>query len=72
MSDWERTWKRDSNTNPRTTAAAAALQDFAESLNHFGEQFTGVCSKTLREMKAVEQRPLRKGDTFPNKEIVIL
>ena len=55
-----------------TAAAAAALQDVDESLDHFGEQFTGVCSKTLREMKDVEQCPLRKGDTFPNKEIVML
>jgi hypothetical protein len=72
MSDWERTWKRDSNANRRTAAAAAALQDFDESLDHFGEQFTGVCSKTLLEMKDVEQRPLRKGDTFPSKETVML
>ncbi len=72
MSDWERTWKRDSDTNRRTTAAAAALQDFDESLDHFGEQFTGVCSKTLREMKDVDQHPLCKGDTFPNKETVML
>jgi hypothetical protein len=72
MSDWERTWKRDSDANRHTAAAAAALRDFDESLDHFGEQFTGVCSKTLWEMKDVEQRPLRKGDTFPNKETVML
>ena len=72
MSDWERSWKRDSDVNRRTAAAAAALQDFDESLDPFGEQFTGVCSKTLWEMKDVEQRPLRKGDTFPNKETVMI
>ena len=54
MSDWERTWKRDSDANLHTAAAAVALQDFDESLDPTVDQFTGVCSRTLREMKDVE------------------
>jgi hypothetical protein len=72
MSHWERTWKRDNDANRGTAAAAAALKYFDESLDHSGDHFTGVCSRTLWEMKAVELHPLRKGDTFPNKEIVML
>ncbi len=68
-------WKRDNDANRRTAAAAAAaLQDFDESLDPSGDcdHFTGVCSRTLREMKDVELHPLRKGDTFPNKELLML
>jgi hypothetical protein len=72
MTDWGEKWKRDNDANQRTAAAAAALQDFDESLDPSCDQFTGVCSRTLREMKDVELHPLRKGDTFPNKEILML
>ena len=72
LTDWGKKWKRDNDTNRRTAAAAAALQEFDESLDLSGHQFTGVCSRTLREMKDVELHPLRKGDTFPNKELVML
>ena len=72
LTDWAKKWKRDNDTNRRTAAAAAALQEFDESLDLSGHQFTGVCSRTLREMKDVELHPLRKGDTFLNKELVML
>jgi hypothetical protein len=72
MTDWVKTWKRDNDANRRTAAAAAALRDFDESLDPSCDLFTGVCSRTLREMKDVELHPLRKGDTFPNKEILML
>jgi hypothetical protein len=72
LTDWEKKWKRDNDANRRTAAAAAALQDFDESLDLSGHQFTGVCSRTLLEMKDVELHPLGKGDTFPNKELVML
>ena len=72
MTDWGKKWKRDNDANRCTAAAAAALQDFDESLDPSGDNFSGVCSKTLREMKDVDLHPLRKGDTFPNKEILTL
>jgi hypothetical protein len=65
-------WKRDNDADRRTAAAAVALQDIDESLDLSGYQFTGVCSRTLREMKDVELHPLHKGDTFLNKELVML
>ena len=65
-------WKRDNDANRHTAAAAVALQDFDKSLDLSGYQFTGVCSRTLCEMKDVELHPLCKGDTFPNKELVML
>ena len=72
ITDWKNKWKRDNDANRRTAAAAAALRDFDESLDPSCDLFTGVCSRTLREMKDVELHPLHKGDTFPNKEIPML
>ena len=71
---WEKKWKRNNDANRRTAAAAAALQDVDESLEPSAGDllYTGVCTRTLREMKDVELNPLRKGDTFPNKEILML
>ncbi len=73
MTDWGKKWKRGNDANWRTAAAAAAgLKDFDESLDPSGDNFRGVCSRTLREMKDAELHPLHKGDTFPNKEILML
>ena len=71
---WEKKWKRNNDANRRTAAAAAALQDVDESLEPSAGDllYTGVCTRTLREMKDVELNPLCKGDTFPNKEILML
>ena len=74
MTAWEKKWKRNNDANRRTAAAAAVLQDVDESLEPSAGDllYTGVCTRTLREMKDVELNPLRKGDTFPNKEILML
>jgi hypothetical protein len=72
VTEWKKKWKRTNDANRRTAAAAAALQDVDESLDPSGDLYTGVCTRSLWEMKDVEINPLRKGDTFPNKEILML
>jgi hypothetical protein len=72
VTEWEKKWKKINDANRRTAAAAAALQDFDESIDPSCEVYSGVCTRTLREMRDVEINPLRKGHTFPNKEILML
>ena len=61
MTDWGKKWKRDNDTSRHSAAAAAALQNFDESLDPSSDNFTGVCSRTLWEMKDVELHPAVQG-----------
>ena len=72
VTEWEKKWKKVNDANRRTAAAAAALQDFDESIDQSGEVYSDICTRTLREMRDVEINPLRKDHTFPNKEILML
>jgi hypothetical protein len=72
IGSWEQLCKRRNNANRHSVAAAAALRDFDESIETCGKIYSGVTTKTLRQMNKVELSPLQLHHTFPSKETVML
>ena len=68
---WKQECKQKNDANCRSVAAAAALREFDESIGTCDKIYTGVTTKTLRQMNEVEQAPLQLGHTFPSNKIVM-